>query len=67
MGKGLVFEKFTEGKINFAPSYKYDPGTDTYDTSFVPFLFFLLFFFSLLLLFLKINNKNYNNKKNINK
>ena len=32
-GKGLVFEGFREGKITFKPTYKYDPGTDDYDTS----------------------------------
>ena len=24
---------FKEGKLQFAPTYKYDPGTDVYDTS----------------------------------
>jgi phosphatidylinositol-bisphosphatase len=31
--KQLAFEEFAEGPITFAPSYKYDPGTDRYDTS----------------------------------
>ena len=32
-GKGLVFEGFSEGKVSFKPTYKYDPGTDDYDSS----------------------------------
>ena len=28
-----VFEGFTEPNITFAPTYKFDPGTQTYDTS----------------------------------
>ena len=31
--RGNVFKGFREGKIRFKPTYKYDPGTDTYDTS----------------------------------
>jgi hypothetical protein len=31
--QGNVFEGYREGKICFKPTYKYDPGTDTYDTS----------------------------------
>eukprot|EP01043_Picozoa_sp_COSAG02_P046148 COSAG02_NODE_4291_length_5541_cov_2.094267_4_plen_416_part_00 len=31
--RGNVFQGFREGKIRFAPTYKFDPGTDTYDTS----------------------------------
>lgn len=27
---GHVFEKFNEGELNFPPTYKYVPGTDTY-------------------------------------
>lgn len=30
---GRVFVGFNEGSINFAPTYKFDPGTDEYDTS----------------------------------
>ncbi|KAL0484152.1 inositol polyphosphate 5-phosphatase [Acrasis kona] len=30
---GRVFFLFREGDINFAPTYKYDPGTLTFDTS----------------------------------
>lgn len=30
---GLVFQGFSEGSINFAPTYKYDTGTNIYDTS----------------------------------
>jgi hypothetical protein len=31
--RGNVFQGFREGKIRFNPTYKFDPGTDTYDTS----------------------------------
>ena len=31
--KKSVFQGFEEAKIGFAPTYKYDIGTDTYDTS----------------------------------
>ncbi|KAH9513601.1 Phosphatidylinositol 4,5-bisphosphate 5-phosphatase A [Bulinus truncatus] len=31
--EGLIFEFFNEGKISFPPTYKFDPGTDKYDTS----------------------------------
>ncbi|XP_020371201.2 synaptojanin-1 isoform X1 [Rhincodon typus] len=30
---GLVFREFLEGRINFAPTYKYDLFSDDYDTS----------------------------------
>ncbi|XP_054282775.1 inositol polyphosphate 5-phosphatase E isoform X2 [Macrosteles quadrilineatus] len=30
---GTVFRGFEEGPLTFAPTYKYDPGTSTYDTS----------------------------------
>ncbi|XP_059154099.1 inositol polyphosphate 5-phosphatase K-like isoform X2 [Physella acuta] len=33
MKSGLLFPDFKEGNIDFAPTYKFDPGTDTYDTS----------------------------------
>jgi phosphatidylinositol-bisphosphatase len=33
MARRLAFEEFNEGVINFAPTYKYDPGTDVYDSS----------------------------------
>lgn len=31
--EGRVFEGFNEAPIYFQPTYKYDPGTDTFDTS----------------------------------
>ncbi|KAG7161708.1 Inositol polyphosphate 5-phosphatase E-like [Homarus americanus] len=31
--KGEAFTEFEEGPITFAPTFKYDPGTDHYDTS----------------------------------
>ncbi|XP_043231645.1 inositol polyphosphate 5-phosphatase E-like [Amphibalanus amphitrite] len=31
--KGRAFEGFNEGVISFLPTYKYDPGTNTFDTS----------------------------------
>lgn len=31
--KGNVFQGFLEGALSFVPTYKYDPGTDTFDTS----------------------------------
>lgn len=30
---GLVFRGFQEGPLTFAPTYKYDPGTEMFDTS----------------------------------
>ncbi|PGH06584.1 hypothetical protein AJ80_08143 [Polytolypa hystricis UAMH7299] len=33
MVAGLVFPYYSEGRINFLPTYKYDNGTDIYDTS----------------------------------
>lgn len=30
---GTAFAEFTEGKIDFAPTYRFDNGTNTYDTS----------------------------------
>lgn len=33
MKQGLVFEGFVEPIIDFAPTYKYDVGTNVYDTS----------------------------------
>ncbi|OJJ43013.1 hypothetical protein ASPZODRAFT_136894 [Penicilliopsis zonata CBS 506.65] len=30
---GRAFQFFSEGEIRFAPTYKFDPGTNTYDTS----------------------------------
>lgn len=30
---GLVFRGFQEGPLTFAPTYKYDPGTEMFDSS----------------------------------
>ena len=30
---GNIFQGFQEGRINFRPTYKYDIGKNTYDTS----------------------------------
>ncbi|XP_039269393.2 phosphatidylinositol polyphosphate 5-phosphatase type IV-like isoform X1 [Styela clava] len=31
--RGKIFHEFTEAKIRFLPTYKFNPGTDKYDTS----------------------------------
>jgi synaptojanin len=33
MRRGTVFDGYKEGLIKFAPTYRYDAGTDSYDTS----------------------------------
>ena len=33
MVSGLSFPFYSEARINFPPTYKFDIGTDTYDTS----------------------------------
>jgi len=33
MSKGTIFRGFKEHPISFRPTYKYDPGTDNFDTS----------------------------------
>ena len=35
MAAGKVFQGYSEGKIGFRPTYKFDPGTDDWDTRFV--------------------------------
>lgn len=32
MREGRVFEEYEEGPITFLPTYKYDNGSDIYDT-----------------------------------
>ena len=32
MEEDLIFVDFEEGKLTFPPTYKFDPGTDNYDT-----------------------------------
>lgn len=32
MQRGRVFVNYTEGTINYRPTYKYDPGTDEWDS-----------------------------------
>ena len=32
MTRGTVFSEFAEGAIDFKPTYKYDPNTDSWDT-----------------------------------
>lgn len=32
MEEGLAFEGFHEGELNFPPTYKFNAGTDSYDT-----------------------------------
>lgn len=33
IARGAVFKGFLEGPLNFFPTYKYDVGTDKYDTT----------------------------------
>lgn len=35
MVAGLVFRYYSEAPIKFMPTYKFDVGTDTYDSSYV--------------------------------
>lgn len=41
--EGRVFVGYDEGKIAFAPTYKFDSGTDIYDTSYVATSLLILF------------------------
>lgn len=39
---GRIFEKYKEGKINFRPTYKYDTGSDEWDSRYEPLIVKLL-------------------------
>jgi len=54
MSEDGAFSEFNEGRITFNPTFKYDPGTDDWDSRFLH-TFLLLFAFSIsycLLLFI---------------
>jgi hypothetical protein len=38
MVAGLSFPFYSEARIDFLPTYKFDVGTDRYDTSYVPIM-----------------------------